>query len=169
MVVRGDEAGGVASQQFVNSLRSSRSADNFNPNMVSILFYFCDNILTFLSNYSLSQAQSSSTRLPTPPGGTKVKPFKFHLDQRKLGHRSTDPQPSSDGPIVPAAEFMLKYQKATPPRFRRTLKCPLVQDSFHPTLTVPRTPNLSTKTRTRPVTAKSSAELEEEELQERKQ
>ena len=36
MVVRGDEAGGVAPQQFVKSLRSSRSADNFNPNIVSI-------------------------------------------------------------------------------------------------------------------------------------
>ncbi len=64
---------------------------------------------------------------------------------------------------------MFKYQKATPPRFRRTLKRPLLQDSFQPTLTIPRTPNLSTKTRTRPVTAKSSADLEEEEMQEIKQ
>ena len=117
-----------------------------------------------------------TTKPPTPSGGTKVKPFKFHLDDR-LGHKqhnttvSSQSSTSSHGPDVPMAEAIAKYQKATPPRFRRTIKKPpsarksCVTDG----LTVPKTPNLSTKARTRPVNIKSAAMEEEEEMENIKQ
>lgn len=92
-----------------------------------------------------------------------MKPFKFHLDQR-LGHKAGDPPPS-DGPIVPMAEFVNKYHKATPPRFRRTAKKPQqLNEGAAASLTVPRTPQLSTKTRARPSIVKSAAVIEQEEL-----
>ena len=69
------------------------------------------------------------------------------------------------------AEFIAKYQTATPPRFRRVPAnaakppsgCGGAGYSLGSSITMPKTPNLHTKSRARPVTHKSAAEKEEEE------
>ena len=70
------------------------------------------------------------------------------------------------------AEAIAKYQKATPPRFRRSMNKPpstKKKSSVTDELTVPKTPNLSTKTRTRPINVKSASMEEEEEIENIKQ
>lgn len=105
---------------------------------------------------------------PTPESTTKPKPFKFELDRRP-GLRSGGAGAESG---VPMAEFVAKYQTATPPRFRSTptnSKPPAatavsssVDHSLGSSITVPKTPNLLSRARARPVTQKSAAEQEEE-------
>ena len=70
------------------------------------------------------------------------------------------------------AEFILKYQNSTPPRFRRKPSAPGSgkisensgsQYNLGSHITMPKTPNLLTKSRKRSVACKSTAEVEEEE------
>ena len=126
--------------------------------------------------------QSHGKKPPTPDH-LKMKPFKFCLDER---FKSKQPAPTLSGKVVPTAEAIQKYQTATPPRFRSnpgsvTKKWKInPNDSGHSTtssssgnseesgsafgskLTVPMTPNLRTKGRSRPVTAKSAMDEEED-------
>jgi hypothetical protein len=125
---------------------------------------------------SIFPIQAAAKKPPTPE--LKTKPFKFCLDER---FKSKSNALSSE--IVPTAEAIEKYQKATPPRFRsnpgsvskkwKVKACTSDQsnssssseDSSGPyatKLTVPNTPNLLTKGRSRPITVKSAAEEEEE-------
>ena len=76
------------------------------------------------------------------------------------------------------AEFIAKYQTATPPRFRRTpanQKAPATERkpsadySLGTSITVPKTPTLLTRARARPVTQKSAAEEEAELVDKMKQ
>ena len=131
----------------------------------------------------LHSLPQNATKKPPTPELLKMKPFKFCLDER-FKHK---PAPSSgSGPVVPTAEAIQKYQKATPPRFRTnpgsvSKKWKVkANESGHSTtssssghsddtgssfggkLTVPNTPNLRTKGRSRPVTTKSAKEEEEE-------
>ena len=70
---------------------------------------------------------------------------------------------------MPMAEFILKYQNTTPPRFRRKPVSTVGPHSSNGSsyslgshVTIPKTPNLLTKTRVRPVDYKGMAEAEEE-------
>ena len=120
-------------------------------------------------------SQAATKKPPTPE--LKTKPFKFCLDERFKSKSSASSE------IIPTAEAIEKYQKATPPRFRsnpgsvtkkwKVKACTADQsssssgsdDTSGPNatkLTVPHTPNLLTKGRSRPVTVKSAAEEEEE-------
>ena len=122
--------------------------------------------------------QNIGKRPPTPIY-LKTKPFKFHLDERFKSKSG----PSTSNELIPVAEAIEKYQKATPPRFRSnpgsvTKKWKAKantsghsttssgsgngDDAFSNKLTVPNTPNLLTKARSRPVTVKSATEEEEE-------
>ena len=122
-----------------------------------------------------------NTKKPPTPDYLKMKPFKFCLDER-FKHKPAHPS----GKVVPTAEAIEKYQKATPPRFRTNPgsvskkwknkanesnhsitssssgHSDETSSSFGSKLTVPNTPNLRTKGRSRPVTAKSAQEEEEE-------
>ena len=115
-----------------------------------------------------------SKKPPTPEPTTKPKPFKFELDKRP-GLRSSTTAVRDN---LPMAEFLVKYQKTTPPRFRRTLAsvrkppAPTATESDFGSgshVTVPKTPNLMTRTRKRPTVQKSAMELEEEEAEKMKQ
>lgn len=114
-----------------------------------------------------------------PPTPTQAKPFKFHLTER-LGPKSqtaaTSVQSTSSTleshPEVPMAEAIARYQKATPPRFRRSMRKSfnaIKNSGLMEELTLPRTPNLSTKHRVRSITIKSSVMEEEEEIEKMKQ
>ena len=125
--------------------------------------------------------QNSGKKHPTP-NHLKSKPFKFCLANRfkpKSG-------PSTSDEIIPVAEAIQKYEKSTPPRFRSnpgsvTKKWKAkantsnhsttssssgdsdnTSSSYGSKLTVPNTPNLLTRARSRPVSVKSAAEEEEE-------
>ena len=98
---------------------------------------------------------------------TKVKPFHFHLDER-LNQKSAH-QTQGD---VPTAEAILKFEKSTPPRFRRN-PTPSKKSAINTStgscgktmkLTMPKTPKLMAKGRSRPVTAMSAADEEEKEV-----
>ena len=132
-------------------------------------------------NQSLSTVTSglpllqSSKKPPTPEPATIPKPFKFELDRRP-GLRSSTTAARDN---VPLAEFVAKYQKATPPRFRRAPTSgkksgppPAESGSDYSSgshITMAKTPNLLTKTRKRPVVHKSAAEVEDEEAEKMKQ
>lgn len=140
-------------------------------------------IVFLLHIYIFSFPIQNSTKKPTPDH-IKMKPFKFHLDERFKQKPST---PSTN--TVPMAEAIEKYQKATPPRFRsnpgsaskkwvgkanvsdHSTSSSSSGNSSHTTtstvifnskLTFPNTPNLLTKGRSRPVTAKSAVDEEED-------
>ena len=106
-----------------------------------------------------------STKPPTPDGVTKVNPFKFQLDSRMT---SKQPGNSKNSDIVPVAEAIQKFQTATPPRFRSRKASDdlggIQKSSSNTALTMPHTPNLVSRKRSRPVTVKSAAEIEEEEM-----
>eukprot|EP00731_Ephydatia_muelleri_P027025 Em0018g1125a len=107
---------------------------------------------------------------PTAPtsssrgGVTIAKPFKFTLDERL--HK--DSKAVANETIIPTAEAVEKYQKQTPPRFRSNPSKNTIQSNSRTTgtyeLTVPKTPCLLTKNRSRPTTVMSTAEVEEEEI-----
>ena len=65
------------------------------------------------------------------------------------------------------AERLMKYQMTTPPRFRTKKQGapPATSKETHE-LTKPKTPNLRTKARNRPVCVESAAEKEEKEVKE---
>lgn len=115
------------------------------------------------------------TKPATPEGVTKVKPFHFHLDER-LKSKKAAHEPQAD---MPTAEAILKYEKSTPPRFRRNPTPSKKNTSIgHNTstgsckslkLTMPKTPKLMARERSRPVAAKSAAEKEEEAVKEMKE
>lgn len=105
-------------------------------------------------------APSSSTR-----GVTIAKPFKFMLDERL--HK--DSKAVANETIIPTAEAVEKYQKQTPLRFhsnpsRNTTLANSAATTRTNELTVPKTPCLLTKNRSRPTTVMSTAEVEEEEI-----
>ena len=82
---------------------------------------------------------------------------------------SKQPGNSKSSDLVPVAEAIQKFQTATPPRFRSRkpsadLGSSVQKTSSNTALTMPQTPNLVSRTRSRPVTAKSTAEIEEEEM-----
>ncbi len=107
-----------------------------------------------------------------------MKPFVFECDKR-AALRSATSAASSDASTqrhIPAAEFVAKFHKATPPRFRRTPRNHKFGDSKPPEkaggpagssvghMTVPKTPVLRTRTRARPPVVKGAKEIAEEEL-----
>ena len=115
-----------------------------------------------------------SKKPPTPEPTTKPKPFKFELDKRP-GLRSSTVTARDN---LPMAEFLVKFQNTTPPRFRRTPAsgkkppAPAATESNYSSgshVTLPKTPNLMTRTRKRPTVHKSTTELEEEEAKKMKQ
>ena len=111
-----------------------------------------------------------STKPPTPDGVTKVNPFKFQLDSRMTSKQLGN---SKNSDLVPVAEAIQKFQTATPPRFRSRKASDdlggIQKSSSNTALTVPHTPNLVSRKRSRPVTVKSAAEIEEEEMAEMKE
>ena len=92
---------------------------------------------------------------------TKVKPFKFQLDSRLNSKFTKD---AKEGKFVPMAEAVRQFQKATPPRFHSRAAGEVGKSSSNLEMTVPKTPKLATKGRSRPTTAKSAIEEEEEEV-----
>nr|XP_056700904.1 targeting protein for Xklp2 [Euleptes europaea] len=93
-------------------------------------------------------------------GGTVPKPF--NLSQgKKRKHEATAPE------FVSLAQQIEKFQRSTPSRYH--LRSRKVEEApprrpLKAKLTNPKTPRLETKSRLRPVTCKSAAELEAEEL-----
>ncbi|XP_074868025.1 targeting protein for Xklp2 isoform X2 [Carettochelys insculpta] len=95
-------------------------------------------------------------------GPTVPKPF--HLSQ---GNKRKFEETTSE--YVPLAEQIENFQKRTPSRYhlrsRRTDESPMPVQPQKTRLTQPKTPLLQTKQRLRPVTCKSAAELEAEEIE----
>lgn len=98
-----------------------------------------------------------------PP--TEIKEFHFS----KMGERShavPGSVKSQSDSFMPMAEFILKYQNTTPPRFRRkpvsTVASSGSSYSLGSHITIPKTPKLLSRTRVRPVDYKGVAEAEEE-------
>ena len=94
----------------------------------------------------------------------------FHLDAR-LPSKEREEGRQPEG-YISTAEYLFKFQKETPERFwsskRKTQQTDhsgsIPHSKAEAMITFPQTPNLHTKTRARPTTAKSSAEQEEEEM-----
>ncbi|XP_056403985.1 targeting protein for Xklp2 isoform X2 [Hyla sarda] len=104
-----------------------------------------------------------------PKGGRTIpKPFNLSQGSNKRKHEETTAE------YVSTAEQVLAFCKKTPQRFhlrsrQKEMKGPSPVKNVKLKLTHPKTPLLQTKQRHRPVTCKSSAELEEEELEQQKQ
>ncbi|NWI37248.1 TPX2B protein, partial [Picathartes gymnocephalus] len=96
-----------------------------------------------------------------PKGPTVPKPFNLSGNKRKLEEATTE--------YVSFAEQVEAFQKRTPPRYHlRSRKSEESSVSGKPVkarLTHPKTPVLRTKQRLRPVTCKTAAELEAEEIE----
>ncbi|XP_046897005.1 targeting protein for Xklp2 isoform X1 [Hypomesus transpacificus] len=97
-----------------------------------------------------------------PRGTTVPKPFNLSTGSKRKGE---DP-----APYVSVAEQIEQFQKRTPARYHLRSRMsqergPALVKSEHRRITQPHTPQLMTRTRSRPTFTKSSAELEEEELQ----
>ena len=73
---------------------------------------------------------------------------------------------------MPMAEAIQKFQKATPPRFHSkkpsTAGGGIKKSVTNTELTMPKTPNLVSRSRSRPITVKSTDEMEEEAVAEMK-
>ncbi|XP_073538914.1 targeting protein for Xklp2 isoform X2 [Phyllobates terribilis] len=104
---------------------------------------------------------------PSPahiPKGGRTVPKPFNLSQsNKRKHEETT------GEYVSTAEQVLAFSRKTPERFhlrsrQKELEGPSPVKNVKLKITNPRTPILTTKQRLRPVTCKSSAEVEAEEL-----
>uniref|UniRef100_A0A8D2Q3Y1 TPX2 microtubule nucleation factor n=1 Tax=Varanus komodoensis TaxID=61221 RepID=A0A8D2Q3Y1_VARKO len=96
-----------------------------------------------------------------PKGPTIPKPFKLSQgNKRKIEDVATE--------YVSLAQQVQNFQRRTPSRYhlrnRKEEEGPAQSRPVKPPLTHPRTPCLETKNRLRPVTCKSSAELEAEEV-----
>ena len=123
---------------------------------------------SFSLSLSLSLSLStfkSSAKPPTPT--LSVKPFKFELEKRFQGKNSK----AAAGKVVTMAEAIENFHKKTPPRWRSkkasaSTKGPVVatHHGYRHQLTQPKTPNLVTKNRSRPVRVVSAAKQEEEEV-----
>ncbi|KAM3921534.1 targeting protein for Xklp2 [Leptodactylus fuscus] len=98
-----------------------------------------------------------------PKGGRTIpKPFNLSQGNKRKLEEST-------GEYISTAEQVLAFCKKTPQRFhlrsrKKDIEGPSPVKSTKLKLTHPKTPQLQTKQRNRPVTCKSSAELEAEEL-----
>ena len=147
----------VNPSNFPLLLRNSSKEEKVQPTAVRIAWA----ILVCAGNRLplLFQPTSSSRG-----GVTIAKPFKFTLDERL--HK--DSKAVANETIIPTAEAVEKYQKQTPPRFRSNPSKNTTQSNSRTTgtyeLTVPKTPCLLTKNRSRPTTVMSTAEVEEEEI-----
>ncbi|XP_075756979.1 targeting protein for Xklp2 isoform X2 [Pelodiscus sinensis] len=104
-----------------------------------------------------------------PPSPARVAkgptiPKPFHLSQ---GNKRKFEETVSE--YVPLAQQIVNFQKRTPSRYhlrsRRTDESPCPVKSLKSKLTQPKTPLLQTNQRCRPVTCKSAAELEAEEVE----
>jgi len=99
-----------------------------------------------------------------------TQPLPFNLQTERKRKFSEGDQPS--GKFESVAEKVIKFCTQTPERFRRRKSpaCDSSLDRHHgdgrQTLTVPKTPNLETRNRSRPTAVMSQAEREELELEE---
>ena len=115
---------------------------------------------------------------------TEARPFNFRLNSRFPKESTTEGEENKKG-YVSMAEYIFKFQAGTPERFRSLPRkklrsvCATVEETSQSSassgqaalggVTMPFTPKLLAKTRARPTLAKSSAELEEEEMAKIKQ
>ena len=112
----------------------------------------------------------------TPATRRRIKPFIFECDKRAALRSGSKAESSKNSyqSHVSTAEFVAKFQTTTPPRFRRTPRLQSAgkgkqlekeeQRYLGCHMTVPKTPVLHTRNRTRPVTVKGAKEIEDEEL-----
>ena len=109
--------------------------------------------------------------MATPREPTHVKPFRFLTEERiqsRKRHRSAEQK------YVSSAEYMEKFQKTTPPRFRTKVPYDIANGNnsntrdYRTEITLAKTPNLVSRLRSRPVTAISKDEREERELEDMK-
>ncbi|XP_067410081.1 targeting protein for Xklp2 isoform X2 [Emydura macquarii macquarii] len=95
-------------------------------------------------------------------GPTVPKPFNLSCGKKRKFEETT-------AEYVPLAQQIESFQKRTPSRYhlrsRRTDESPIPVKPLKTRLTQPKTPLLQTKQRWRPVTCKSAAELEAEEIE----
>ena len=96
-----------------------------------------------------------------------MKPFKFLTDERiKLRHE-TNSTLAVQEKYVSRAEYIEKFEKTTPPRFRTKLQKEETENKNRATdITTARTPNLQSRLRSRPLNVVGFAEQEEKELEE---
>ncbi|KAM9751139.1 LOW QUALITY PROTEIN: targeting protein for Xklp2 [Menidia menidia] len=109
------------------------------------------------------QLRRASPPSKTRRGATVPKPF--HLSK---GSRRREEEEA--GPYVPMAQQVQQFQRRTPARYHKTSRRtqergPSPVKGGNLKLTQPHSPRLRTRQRTRPARAKSSAELEEEEVE----
>ncbi|XP_039354472.1 targeting protein for Xklp2 isoform X2 [Mauremys reevesii] len=99
-------------------------------------------------------------------GPTVPKPFNLSCGNKRKFEETTSE-------YVPLAQQIENFQKRTPSRYhlrsRRTDESPIPVKPLKARLTQPKTPLLQTKQRFRPVTCKSAAELEAEEIEKLRQ
>uniref|UniRef100_A0A452ILF4 Uncharacterized protein n=1 Tax=Gopherus agassizii TaxID=38772 RepID=A0A452ILF4_9SAUR len=99
-------------------------------------------------------------------GPTIPKPFNLSCGNKRKFEETTSE-------YVPLAQQIENFQKRTPSRYhlrsRRTDESPIPVKPLKARLTQPKTPLLQTKQRFRPVTCKSAAELEAEEIEKLRQ
>ncbi|KAK3608033.1 hypothetical protein CHS0354_031019 [Potamilus streckersoni] len=103
-----------------------------------------------------------------PKGPTKPMPFSFDEKQKRKLDGSEEILTQK---FESMAEKVTAFHKATPERFRSAPKGSAPKrgrSKSPPVLTVPHTPNLETRSRSRPVTVPSQKELEEMEIEEMK-
>nr|XP_033818420.1 targeting protein for Xklp2 isoform X4 [Geotrypetes seraphini] len=99
------------------------------------------------------------------PKGGHTKPKPFNLSQGKREHEDT-----GYSEFISTAQKVEAFYKRTPPRYhlrskQREMEGPSLVKHGKLKLTNPKTPQLQTRCRQRPVTCKSTAELEAEELE----
>nr|XP_033818418.1 targeting protein for Xklp2 isoform X2 [Geotrypetes seraphini] len=114
------------------------------------------------SRIYLQERRLAEARIPKG-GHTKPKPF--NLSQGKREHEDT-----GYSEFISTAQKVEAFYKRTPPRYhlrskQREMEGPSLVKHGKLKLTNPKTPQLQTRCRQRPVTCKSTAELEAEELE----
>ncbi|KAK5863069.1 hypothetical protein PBY51_000126 [Eleginops maclovinus] len=110
----------------------------------------------------ISQLRKPSSPVKALKGATVPKPFNLSTGTKK--------EVEGPGAYVPMAQQILQFQNRTPDRYhlrsRKSInRGPSGVKGDKLKLTQPHTPHLMTRRRNRPTTTKSSAELEEEELE----
>ena len=103
---------------------------------------------------------------------THVKPFRFLTEERLQQRKRHN---SSEQRYVSRAEYVEKFQNSTPPRFRTKVPYDIAntanskkEKDYKNEITVPKTPKLMSRFRSRPVTVLSKEEKEQQELEEMK-
>ena len=185
----GQRSAEVMPNQFATTLRSNRDEPVSKITLMCHTFTlqterhgYC--YILYVMVMLCAALHVSPYHMQTMPEATKVKPFRFHLDSRVKEKLARGPirAVGRGEPDIPTAEAVARYQTATPPRFhsassrRRhasesTSHCNNISSSRNNTsceLTFPKTPNLVSHKRSRPVTAKSSSQTEEEEMERNK-